>query len=104
MIKLCTYLSFKGEFPLGNIKLWEEILVEVKSEISEKAFNTWFQNSSLDTTEDSLFINVANEFAADWVRKNYSMILQSAAEKILNKKIEIIITSKKEEESINTIV
>jgi len=89
---------------LGNIKLWEEILVEVKSEISEKAFKTWFQKSSLDTTENSLIINVANEFAADWVRKNYLLILQSAAEKILNKKIKIIITAKKEEEAINTIV
>ncbi|WP_158318810.1 DnaA N-terminal domain-containing protein [Robertmurraya kyonggiensis] len=61
---------------MENNKLWYEILESVKSEISPKAYNTWFKNTSLEIKENnSLVIYAANEFASDWVRKNYFTLI-----------------------------
>lgn len=89
---------------MENNKLWGEILEEVKLEISPKAFNTWFKSTSIEITENNcLVIYVANEFASDWVRKNYFTLIHTAAKKILEKKVKVIITSKNNEEASDTI-
>ena len=89
---------------MENNKLWREILEVVKSEISPKAFNTWFKSTSIEIKENnSLIICLANEFASDWVRKNYFTLIHTAAEKILEKEVNVIITSKNNEEASDTI-
>ncbi|WP_456278809.1 DnaA N-terminal domain-containing protein [Bacillus sp. AK128] len=89
---------------MENNTLLEKILEAVKSDISPKAFNTWFKSTSLEVKGDNnLIIYVANEFASDWVRKNYFKLLQTTAENLLKKKVEVIITSKNNEEASDTI-
>lgn len=90
---------------MENNKLWGEILEVVKSEISPKAFNTWFKTTSFEIKENNSFIiYVANEFASDWIRKNYFTLIHAAAEKVLEKEVKVIITSKNNLEASDTMV
>jgi chromosomal replication initiator protein len=89
---------------MENNTLLIKILEVVQSEISTKAFNTWFKEISLGVNGDNkLTIYVANEFASDWIRKNYYQLLQTTAENLIDNKVELIITSKNNEEASDTI-
>lgn len=89
---------------MRNNKLWEEMLDLIKLEISPNAFNTWFKGTSLEIKEENnLIVYAGNEFASDWIRKNYSKLIKSSAEKILEKEVDLKITSKNDEEASETI-
>lgn len=89
---------------MDNNELLEKVLEVIKLEISKKAFNTWFKDTSLVLRDnETLVIYVANEFASDWVRKHYFNLLHATAKNILNKEVGLIISSKNTEEASSTI-
>lgn len=78
---------------LSNLE--EKIISCIQLEISEKAYKTWFKNVSIQNLENhTLIIQADNEFAADWIRKNYSEMIQRIAEELVNHQIELKIISK----------
>lgn len=81
---------------MNNDELWRNVTVTIGSEIGQNVVNTWFKNSSIEGDQNNkLIVYVENEFASDWVRHNYSKLIQTHAEKLLDSKVEILITSKK---------
>lgn len=74
--------------------LWEGMLHYIKDEINPNAFNTWFKNTSLKINGDGeITVFAGNDFAADWISKNYNSIIQSAADKAFAKKMQVSIRS-----------
>jgi len=58
--------------------LWNEVLKEIKKQINEKSYNTWFHYSTGRIEEDTLIISSPNQFTSDWLMYNYSsLILQT---------------------------
>ncbi len=52
--------------------IWEELLAHLRSQLSEREFNTWFtQVKPVGIQEGSFVIGVAGSFARDWIRDNY---------------------------------
>ncbi|WP_158638654.1 DnaA N-terminal domain-containing protein [Metabacillus litoralis] len=84
--------------------LQDDIFEAIKSEISPKAFKTWFSGANIALNEEKLIIVTAeNEFASDWIKQHYSSLIKTTAEKILYKEVEVKIISKNDEEVSNTI-
>ncbi|MFE7064251.1 DnaA N-terminal domain-containing protein [Sutcliffiella sp. NPDC057660] len=89
---------------MDKLQLWNKVLEIIRKEISEKAFTTWFKNTGIKSlTDDEIVIYATNDFAADWVRKNYSQLIGRSSSAILNKEMKISITSKSSEEAESTI-
>ncbi len=52
--------------------LWETVKCDLKGLFPDEVFQMWFEPiSCLEATDDSLVLNVPNEFAAIWVHDNY---------------------------------
>ena len=52
--------------------LWETVKCDFKSLFPEDVFQMWFEPVvCLETTEDSITLGVANDFAAIWIHDNY---------------------------------
>lgn len=86
--------------------LWDKVLVEFELNLSKNHFDTWFKNTYPVRQEGSvLFIGVPNEFARDWVEKNYSKEILKVTKKsnpdIMS--VDIIVTPNKKEESASEI-
>jgi chromosomal replication initiation ATPase DnaA len=85
------------EFHMNNEELWSNIKASIESQIGENTTNTWFRSSSIDLDlNNKLIVYLENQFASDWVRHNYSSLIQSTAEELLDSTVEILITSKKD--------
>jgi chromosomal replication initiation ATPase DnaA len=83
--------------PMNNEELWSNIKASIESKIGENATNTWFKSSSIDLDHNNkLIIYLENQFASDWVRHNYSSLIRTTADELLNSNVEILITSKKD--------
>jgi chromosomal replication initiation ATPase DnaA len=82
---------------MNNEELWNNIKASIESEIGEIAANTWFKSSSMELDQNNkLIVYLENQFASDWVRHNYSKLIQISAEKLLDSRVEILITSKRD--------
>ena len=68
---------------LGNNELWNSVLEDVRGEISEANFSTWFKDTFIVKQDEGVVtISVPNQFVRDWVRdKFHSMILRVMREK-----------------------
>lgn len=83
----------------GKYSIGERNFGDLRKKINEKAFSTWFKNTEIKKrTETEVIFYAANPFAADWVRKNYSDLIQKTASDILNTEVNITFTSRQDEE------
>jgi len=58
---------------------WNQILEKIKYKTSPHIFDTWFKPLHLlEIKENSLIIAVPNFFTADWLKKNYTAIINDA--------------------------
>ena len=59
--------------------IWEDLLEFVKDKIPEFEFQTWFKQVRPLGVQDGCFmIGVAHSFARDWLKNNYSEVLEQA--------------------------
>ncbi|HEX2864308.1 MAG TPA: chromosomal replication initiator protein DnaA [Deinococcales bacterium] len=60
-------------------EIWDDIKEFVRARIPSVEFHTWFESvRPMGVTEGAFTIGVANSFAADWLRRNYSPLLEEA--------------------------
>ena len=60
----------------NNDQIWKSVLMNIKLEISEANFNTWFKELNLKTlSEDSATIISPNQFIKNWVKEKFSKII-----------------------------
>ena len=61
----------------GMSKLWKDTLVHLEQNLSPQHFSTWIKPLKLVKIEqDIVFIEVPNRFVLDWVKENYSKLIQ----------------------------
>jgi len=57
-------------------QIWKSVLMNIKLEISEANFNTWFKELNLkELTDDSAIILAPNQFVMNWVKEKFSKII-----------------------------
>ncbi len=62
--------------------VWEDILVQIKPNISQQAFDTWLKPTSLlSVKEGEIQISVPNQFFGEWIREHYYQMMKEALEK-----------------------
>ena len=63
--------------------IWEELLAHLRSQLSERDFNTWFsQAKPVGMQEGSFVIGVNGTFARDWIRDNYLGQIEAVLRKL----------------------
>ena len=63
--------------------IWEELLAHLRSQLSERDFNTWFsQVKPVGIQEGSFIIGVTGTFARDWIRDNYLGQIEAGLRKL----------------------
>ena len=66
-----------------NRKLWEECLQYIKKNISEQAFQTWFDSLVfLGCSNNEITLQVPNRFHYEWLESKYSSIIGNSIEKV----------------------
>lgn len=56
--------------------LWNAALLNIEKKISKPSFDTWLKNTKADKLDnDTLTINVPNEFARDWLEGRYTKLI-----------------------------
>ena len=64
--------SHINNYDTSPIKLWESISKELKIEIGNDAFNSWFSKiTSAEITGAKLILTVNNAFVRDWIIRNH---------------------------------
>jgi len=62
--------------------IWEDILVQIKPNISQQVFDTWLKPTSLLSVKaGEIKIAVPNQFFGEWIREHYYEMLKKALEK-----------------------
>ena len=70
--------------------LWNDCLVHIKKNISEQAFQTWFDSLSfLGSDGQELTLQVPNRFHYEWLESKYSTIIKDAVEKVFGQSLNI---------------
>lgn len=68
-------------------RTWNNILENIKSNISQSEIDTWFSRAECNKFDDNIaIIDVPNKFIANWMRDNYLEVLNNSFEKITNKR------------------
>lgn len=64
-------------------KLWEDTLTHLELNLSSQHFSTWIKPLKLIKIEqDMVHLEVPNRFVLDWVRDNYSKLIQTILEEL----------------------
>ena len=63
----------------GEHGIWNDILQSVRNQIPEVEFRTWFEQVSPIGFDDGEFVlGVPHTFARDWLRNNYTTVIETA--------------------------
>lgn len=63
-------------------ELWGQCLLNIKAQILRQKFDNWFRQTSVSQFDEGLLvIQFSSAFAADWVKKNYSQMIQEVVRK-----------------------
>jgi len=77
---------------MGNarIELWDKLLHQLKSEVSEQVFNSWFLPIlPVLLADNKLTLACPNEFFKEWIRERYLSLLTSHLNRIAGTQIEL---------------
>lgn len=70
--------------------LWQQALSQIQRELPSQAFETWFQPTrSVDSTSNSLVIEVPNTFFRDWLISHYSELIDRVLEGLASSKVRV---------------
>ncbi len=61
---------------INKKELWETVLAQIQSNISQANFNTWFKNTEISSIDDFVVsISVPNSFAKEWLENKYNRLI-----------------------------
>jgi len=64
--------------------LWQKALGQIRSELSEQSFSSWFMSTQcLEITSEKIILGVRDKFSSDWLRDHYQDLIISAAAQVL---------------------
>ena len=65
--------------PAAPKNTWDRVLGRIESKVSSHSFRTWFKPTRyLSEDEASVRVGVPNNWFAEWLRSNYSALIQDA--------------------------
>ena len=71
-------------------KLWSECLVHIKKNVSEQAYDTWFDSLVIISCNGSqLTLQVPNRFHYEWLEQKYSKIIEEAIVKTFGQNLSV---------------
>jgi chromosomal replication initiator protein len=71
-------------------KLWSECLVHIKKNVSEQAYDTWFDSLVIISCNGSqLTLQVPNRFHYEWLEQKYSKIIEEAIAKTFGQNLSV---------------
>ncbi len=74
--------------------LWAEVQQLLQKNLSKPSFETWIRPAKFNCFENGLLTLIApNNFASDWLRKNYCETIEKAAEEICGHNVKVIFKS-----------
>ncbi|WP_018249403.1 chromosomal replication initiator protein DnaA [Orenia marismortui] len=82
-------------------EIWSATLSSIEEELSKPSFETWFKPTEiLAIQNNTIIIEVPNEFAKDWLKTKYSNLIKETLLKITNKshQVKFVIPEMEEEE------
>lgn len=85
---------------------WNKVLDIIKENIGEGAFKAWFEDISfVSLQENTIFLEITDEFRLSWVLEHYSKILKDVILDVFGKEFEIkFLVKKKVEEDKNGVI
>lgn len=73
---------------LDNI--WENTLEQIKTELTEASYRTWFQETDLmQLNNDWAVIKAETQFHKDWLNNNYTDLIQKSLYEVIGEKPEV---------------
>lgn len=83
--------------------IWENVLDQVKTNISEVTFLTWFKETELiDLNTTKALIKADNDFQRDWLVNQYTTLIEDAVFQTIGEKVSIKIIVKDELKDLST--
>ena len=73
----------------ASADLWDRCLESLKKDLNNQSFETWFKPTTASVTENTLKVQVPNEFFRDWIRDHYQLQLQNAVKAVYPEQLEI---------------
>ncbi|MBN2422053.1 ATP-binding protein, partial [Candidatus Woesearchaeota archaeon] len=76
---------------LSKQNLWNNVLKNLKSSISQSEIDTWFSKVEINKFDNNVaVISVPNKFVANWLRDNYLEILKTSFIKLTDKNYKLL--------------
>ena len=70
---------------MSNLKQWEDFLGLIKAELTNQAYQTWFETIDLLSVDDEkITISVPNRFHFEWLDSKYRSLIEQALKKSFN--------------------
>ena len=69
--------------------LWDRCLENLKKDLNQQSFETWFKVTKASVHEKTLHVQVPNEFFRDWIRDHYQPQIQKAFNALHPEQLEI---------------
>ncbi len=61
---------------IAKEELWESVLLQIQSSVSQANFNTWFKSTDISSIKDSVaYISVPNTFVKEWLENKYNKLI-----------------------------
>jgi chromosomal replication initiator protein len=69
--------------------LWDRCLENLKKDLNQQSFETWFKVTKASVREKTIHVQVPNEFFRDWIRDHYQPQIQKALNSLHPEQLEI---------------
>ncbi len=73
----------------ASADLWDRCLETLKKDLNRQSFETWFKPTKASVTDNTLKVQVPNEFFRDWIRDHYQPQIQKALKAVHPVQLEI---------------
>src|SRR5581483_8750141 len=84
------FLSNGGLWMTTSADLWDRCLENLKKDLNRQSFETWFKPTKGSVTDNNtLKVQVPNEFFRDWIRDHYQPQIQKALKSVHTEQLEI---------------
>jgi chromosomal replication initiator protein len=70
--------------------LWDRCLDNLKNDVNQQSFETWFKSTKATVSDNTLKVQVPNEFFRDWIRDHYQPQIQKALKSLHPEQLEIL--------------
>ncbi len=74
---------------MADVDLWSRCLQNLEKDLSRQSFETWFKPTRATLDNQTLKVQVPNEFFRDWIQDHYQTQLQKALKTVHPEQLEI---------------